>query len=462
MGANSKVRTIIASDSGALVPGDSSASMGMGASEGSSSLRRDIPKSFTYNPKELKPLARMLMAMSVSLGHALTAYREFTRLKSAGISPDGMLGGRGYVMKVPDVRAKLQQACELLSAVSDTIHDEVNAPHWQPRLADLGANDAEDVTEYIHESEKILKDPEKYSEKDLDEVEERNDGPSGTSNDTRWGDTPEGKKDSGGASKLPGGGSKPAEVQPVRKKEASFVWGNSTVPVETLPGPRVDHLDRGEGQGPYGSYNDDEPIDLKDEWGKSEGVGGEYNYPSQWDGSTDAKYASSMAWGESSVPNGKGDGTETEANDFGLGYGAKGRGSEGYGTKAPDGRGVWGPSSGLPHDPGGKVRDDSEGSGPYLDGIERNMWAASDLPFDGPDPVARSDYFPGPKGNLVDAESGMPGDGVADYNYDKDTMNVDYTHEIQDVPYVKRDWSTHDDRHDQQDLYNYDRTSANG
>src|ERR1700743_2705909 len=77
--------------------------------------KRNIPKDHPYDPKALKPMATALWAASVSLGHALTAYRHLSRLKSATISPDGMLGGRGYIMGVPDVRKKLYAACEALS-----------------------------------------------------------------------------------------------------------------------------------------------------------------------------------------------------------------------------------------------------------------------------------------------------------------------------------------------------------
>ena len=105
--------------------------------------KRNIPKNHEFDPKALKPMSRMLWAMSVSLGHALTAYRQFTKLKSVTVSPDGMLGGQGYVMSVKDIRQKLYEACEDLSAISDTIHDEINGPHWLPKLSQLDDSDFE-------------------------------------------------------------------------------------------------------------------------------------------------------------------------------------------------------------------------------------------------------------------------------------------------------------------------------
>lgn len=133
---------------------------------------RQIPKGHVYDPRALKPMAKMLWACSVSLGHALTAYREFTRFKSSAISPDGMVGGRGYVMTVKDVRTRLQEACEALSAVSDTIHDEINAPHWGPQLDGMGDSEKVDFDQYVDEAESILNDPEAYGQEESEEVEE--------------------------------------------------------------------------------------------------------------------------------------------------------------------------------------------------------------------------------------------------------------------------------------------------
>jgi len=176
------IRTAAFGDDGDVVPNTSS---GAGASKdqlggggqnqfstpGGSSMRQ-IPKGHVYDPRALKPMAKMLWACSVSLGHALTAYREFTRFKSSAISPDGMVGGRGYVMTVKDVRTRLQEACEALSAVSDTIHDEINAPHWGPRLDDMGDAEKVDFDQYVDEAESILEDPEAYGQEESEEVEE--------------------------------------------------------------------------------------------------------------------------------------------------------------------------------------------------------------------------------------------------------------------------------------------------
>lgn len=436
--------------------------------EDTSSMKRAIPAKHDFDPRALKPLARALFSSSVSLGHAVTAYKEFTRIKSSSISPDGMIGGRGYILQVRDLRAKLQQACELLSSVTDTIYDEIHAPHWAPKLGELGANDAEDITEFIDEAGQVLDDPEGYGEKELDALESKNDGEGGTSNETKWKDTPEGS-----SSEMPTGGDKEVEneAQPylTQKTASEEVESNSSLPVTTLPGPRVDHLDRGEQTGPGGSYNKDEPP-VEDAWGmltaKTKGAG--------------------FVWGEASLPDADLEPTPTDARDFGIGPGANGDALFGpdRGLKSP------GPSSDVPSDPGAPTRDPDGNVPPGLSGPDRNLWACEGgtctcsgscscgharLPTDVQSPAARADYFEGPKGgNQFDvrvhsdplAESAIPGDNTTGlYNYDQDKPDVGQSVERHGDPYVKLDWHTTNYRNDMEDVFNYessDRTDTNG
>lgn len=166
--------------SGATVTGASGIPDGSGGGPG----KRNIPKNHPYDPKALKPLSRMLWAMSVSLGHSLAAYRQFTRLKSATISPDGMLGGRGYVMQVKEIRTKLHDACESLSTISDTIHDEINAPHWEPQMAKLPPEEAVDVRKFLDESKQILNNPEEDAEDDMEAISDSTGDGNESSEDT--------------------------------------------------------------------------------------------------------------------------------------------------------------------------------------------------------------------------------------------------------------------------------------
>lgn len=434
-----------------------------------SAAKRNIPSDHRFDPKALKPMSKMLWAMSVSLGHALQAYRQFTRLKSITVSPDGLVGGRGYVMSVKDVRSKLYEACEALSAISDTIHDEINAPHWKPRLGELEKKDLQEIDKFVGEAEEILGDPEAEAEEEMEEVEDKK----------KWSPS-RFQEDAEKASKLPQGGDAQATPEqgphpartsrPEMKRQASAYsydrTGNSSVSPFELPGPRVDHLDRAEeGRGPMDSYNQDEPSGRDDEWMRNRSD--EYDYPSSWDNNLSERQAFGEV-GESAVP---GDTTPTEGYDFGIGRGggndAHGQGAGGYGEANPSSgdKGVFGPHADLPNDPGGQTRDrEHSDSTPAIDvGLNgRDRFATGELPNDGEKPVARSDYFAGPKGNQFDGvigESSMPGDNTGNpYDSDRDTMDTGYRHEQGDVPYVKWDDSTHNMRPDM----NYQRGPVQG
>ena len=494
MSSSEKVRILIAKEEGLPLPPPHPPASPFGVAEGG---KREIPKNHEFDIKALKPLARTLFSASVALGHSLAAYKEFARLKSSDISPDGMLGGKGYVLKVKEVRAKLQNACEILSALTDTLHDEIHAPHWKPQISILDDADADDVGELIEEADEVLDDPERYGDNEVEEVENKKPKTKQMKDrlkeedikDSGASQVPQGSDPETNEAAPPGKAFTPKEASAWKAPCALFRYANSSLPVNTLPGPRVDHLDRGEQTGPEGSYNTDEPP-VNDDWGKTDGVGTEYNYPSWFENQLSRNSADGV-WGQSNLPSD--DDTHGEANDFGLGYGARGQGSEGYPTKNPDGRGVFGPQSGLPDDPGGATKDPNPGAGPYQDTLSpSDFWinyASSELPFDGPDSVARSDYYEGDKGNQFNvslfgqsttpqgsppgkdapltprpshndefmfADSQMPGDD-SNYNYDRDiSPNTDYRMEQGEVPYIKYDYDTHEYRNDQEDLYRED------
>jgi len=52
---------------------------------GQTNIKRAIPEDYKYDPAAIKPMAKMLWSMSVSLGHALSAHKAFVRLKSGTI-----------------------------------------------------------------------------------------------------------------------------------------------------------------------------------------------------------------------------------------------------------------------------------------------------------------------------------------------------------------------------------------
>ena len=407
-------------------------------------VKRNIPKDHPYDPRSLKPMAKALWAASVGLGHALAAYRHFSRLKSATVSPDGQLGGRGYVMGVTDIRKKLYDACESLSAISDTLYDELSAPHWKPKLAQLDENDAEDVQRFVEESQDIMNDPEDEAEKEIKDIEEENDEP---------------------GSKLPDSGEVGAdeESRPLKEKDdneglenqrpekyASKV-ANSSYPVDTLPGPRVDHLGPSEGQGPFGTYNDpsDFPTDKWVEDNSAAGMNYDYSGGSAVKDTTSAGFLTEDEVRErarqelstSVLPDDTK--TETEAWDFGLGYGAHGQGAGDYVNPSGEGagyKGVEGPSSTLPELPSLPEGDTTPGIDVELN--ERQALLDT-LPQDVVGPVTRRDEYQGPKDNMLQSESELPTPPQNGLTQDLDTVDVGEKWEDGTTPYIRYDYTTH-------------------
>ena len=137
---------------------------------------REMKGDFAFDKKKIKPLAATLRATLMALGHVQTAYGKFTKVKSAQISPDGSLGGRGYIMKIADMRRQYMNCSEALSALSDTIYDEIHAPHWNPAMEEQSNREREEVVEIMSEVEEIKKDPEGVAQEQQDEWVEEHEG----------------------------------------------------------------------------------------------------------------------------------------------------------------------------------------------------------------------------------------------------------------------------------------------
>lgn len=233
---------------------------------------------------------------------------------------------------------------------------------------------AEADEDEVEESEDSEDEPEESDdESDEDESEDDEDSEE---------DDEEEEDEDEKSSNLPGGGSaeesedKPKKPQPKKTKQARRVKKASAYSYDALPGgPRVTERGPGVGTGPYGSFN---PIEdaTDDDWGRGQ------NDPDYWPGLRDL----SASWAQAALPT---DPTPSEGYDFGLGFGARGRGIH------------------TPTD-----LDDLDHSG---------------LPGDTTPPVARSDYYDGDKGNAVRAQSIMPGDGSsAVMELDRDLPGTSY------------------------------------
>lgn len=135
--------------------------------------KREIGPDYEFNPANLKPLAQSLRATLMAMGHTLSAYSTFTKVKSAMVSPDGSLGGRGYIQKIAEMRRAYMNCVEALSAVSDTLYDEINAPHWNPAIEEQDPRERQEVQSIMEGVEEIRDNPEEWAEgEEAQETEE--------------------------------------------------------------------------------------------------------------------------------------------------------------------------------------------------------------------------------------------------------------------------------------------------
>lgn len=131
---------------------------------------REINDDYNYDPKHVKKLARCLRATSAALGHTMSAYHDFAKIKSAQVSPDGSLGGKGYIQKIADMRRQYMNVVEALSALSDTLFDEVNVPHWSAISRQEDEADRQEVKDMIQDTNVIREDPEGWAEESINDT----------------------------------------------------------------------------------------------------------------------------------------------------------------------------------------------------------------------------------------------------------------------------------------------------
>ena len=118
--------------------------------------QRIMDSNHIFNKKSTKNIAKVLRSTLSSLGHAMSAYTTFAKIKSSDISPDGNLGGRGYIMEIKAIRRQYMNVVEALSAMSDTLYDEITADHWKVEQSKM-------LNQVMEEVEDIKDDPEAWA-----------------------------------------------------------------------------------------------------------------------------------------------------------------------------------------------------------------------------------------------------------------------------------------------------------
>jgi chemotaxis protein histidine kinase CheA len=142
---------------------------------------RDLSDAGPYDPSKLEHIKSLLHGLSVALGTLSSAQRELTTLKGHEISPDGKLGGKGYVMTLRKFKDLISDSVNNLSDLTDTLADEVTNPRWglssEQIQSILDEKDeaeekaSEEADSYFTEADKLMEESEAESPEEESEVE---------------------------------------------------------------------------------------------------------------------------------------------------------------------------------------------------------------------------------------------------------------------------------------------------
>ena len=233
-------------------------------------LRNMRVPGFKWDADTLKTLARILWAAQRSHSYGMAALRLFSRMPSSNFSPDGLLGGRGYIQAVKDMRANLASSVETLSGITDTIYDEINADHWK-MIADGPL-----VNDIVQSVQEERANPEKVVSESFEDTME--DGASIDPSVEAKRANPEVRVSSDTKSRFTEDAVLKRTEQIITRTASSSsrlqrmlvdAQLASSLPISTLPGPRVDHIGPGEG-GELGDFNP--PSDASSDDPMGEGI----------------------------------------------------------------------------------------------------------------------------------------------------------------------------------------------
>ncbi len=93
---------------------------------------RKNTEDFTPDLDSLLALEEILIPLTRAQKNLTRAYTLFVQIKTPKITPDGMIGGKGFMISLKDVKDGLNTIIDKLAIISDAVEDEVsNNPIWQ-------------------------------------------------------------------------------------------------------------------------------------------------------------------------------------------------------------------------------------------------------------------------------------------------------------------------------------------
>lgn len=91
---------------------------------------RDI-QAKPYDKDKVSHIVKLYSMLSKAQGFLQGAQTELTTLKGHEISPDGKLGGKGYVKTLREFKEGLSSMLTEVSDLTDTLSDEMTNPQWE-------------------------------------------------------------------------------------------------------------------------------------------------------------------------------------------------------------------------------------------------------------------------------------------------------------------------------------------
>lgn len=127
---------------------------------------------FSYDKSKAKILKKSLHSMNVSLGTLISAMKELSMIRGSEITPDGKLGGKGFIMTYKEIKKIVNESISNLSDVTDTIADELTNPQWGLSTTEKKKvkKEQEMVEDKVEEAEEVIED--EVSEEDPEVTEE--------------------------------------------------------------------------------------------------------------------------------------------------------------------------------------------------------------------------------------------------------------------------------------------------
>ena len=130
----------------------------LAANQRQDAMVREGLSGFQFKDQGIQAIAKTYKHLAKAFMELAKANHTFSSCKSSQISPDGKLGGRGYVLSIKDIRGSFGNVMNAMSELMDTFHDEVNSPYLKKTIIEdnpLIKEILEDAEEIIDKAEDI-------------------------------------------------------------------------------------------------------------------------------------------------------------------------------------------------------------------------------------------------------------------------------------------------------------------